>query len=490
MAQSTPDGYSGMIGGAGGARTSLRRPDAMVCKAATAIAALLGSYCVVATAADAVVPTPIVAEALPLATGGAGVGMALRVENSPYLNGGTRHDFVPIYIYESQRVFLEAFRVGLKLDPTPASRVDVFVAYRFEGFPYDRVPASLAGMANREAGVDLGIGYRSRNPWGTVFGELLSDAGNGSGGSELRLGYRYDWTIGNLQLQPQFTIAARDARLNNYYYGVRLAEATAARPAYEPGGGVNAELGLSAVYRLSERWRLIGGVSATRWAAGVRASPIVEKRTQLGAQLGVAYDFSPAHDAWPDGRPLIVKLLHGKSTDCDVAQVMLLKCTSTDTVDRTRVTGIELGRPFVERLNGWPLDFVGYVGLLHHEEKGLQEDSWQANAYMKAYYYGFPWSDRVRTRLGLGVGISYADRVPYVEARDQLARGRSSSRLLNYLDPSIDISLGDLIGVKSMGETYLGLGVTHRSGIFSSSRLLGNVNGGSNYIYSYVEWRM
>jgi len=74
--------------------------------------------------------------------------------------------------------------------------------------------------------------------------------------------------------------------------------------------------------------------------------------------------------------------------------------------------------------------------------------------------------------------------------RDQLARGRSSSRLLNYLDPSVDISLGDLIGVKSMSETYVGVGVTHRSGIFGTSRLFGNVNGGSNYIYSYLEWRM
>jgi outer membrane scaffolding protein for murein synthesis (MipA/OmpV family) len=32
-------------------------------------------------------------------------------------------------------------------------------------------------------------------------------------------------------------------------------------------------------------------VSATRWSAGVRASPIVENRTQLAGQLGLAYDF-------------------------------------------------------------------------------------------------------------------------------------------------------------------------------------------------------
>jgi outer membrane protein len=442
------------------------------------------------TAADSGTPLPILAATLPEATGGAGLGLALRAENSPYRGGGTRNDLVPIYVYEGKRFFLEAYRAGLKLNETPESRLDVFVGYRFEGYPYDRIPASLAGMANRGPGVDLGLGYQYRQPWGTLFGEVMRDAAGGSNGTEARIGYRYDWNIGKLQLQPQLAFAVRDASLNNYYYGVRPSEATATRPAYEPGAGINTELGLSAVYRLSERWRLIGGLAAKRWSSGVRASPIVENRTQLAAQLGLGYDFSPDHNAWPEGRPLIVKVLHGKSTDCDVAQVMLLKCTSTNTIDQTRVTAIEMGRPFIERLNGWPLDFVGYVGLLQHSERGLQDDSWQANAYMKAYYYGFPWSERVRTRVGLGVGVSYANRVPYVELRDQLARGRNSSRLLNYLDPSIDISLGDLVGAKSMRETYLGLGVTHRSGIFGSSRLFGNVNGGSNYIYSYLEWRM
>lgn len=187
---------------------------------------------------------------------------------------------------------------------------------------------------------------------------------------------------------------------------------------------------------------------------------------------------------------MIVKLAHGKASDCHLAQVMLHKCFSTDTADQARITAIEVGRPFIERLNGWQLDFVGYVGLVQHDERGLHEDVRQLNLYMKVYYYGFPWSERVRTRLGLGVGVSYAEHVPFVEMRDQLARGRNSSRLLSYLDPSIDISVGDLIGVASMRDTFVGVGVSHRSGIFGSSRLLGNVNGGSNYIYSYLEWRM
>jgi outer membrane protein len=141
-------------------------------------------------------------------------------------------------------------------------------------------------------------------------------------------------------------------------------------------------------------------------------------------------------------------------------------------------------------VHGWPLDFAGYVSLLYHDENGLQDNSWQVNAYMKAFYYGFPWSERVRTRIGFGVGASFAQRAPFVEVRDQARRDQNTSRLLNYLDPTIDVSVGDLIGSRPLKETYFGFGVSHRSGIFGASRLLGNVNGGSNYLYSYVEWRM
>jgi outer membrane protein len=211
---------------------------------------------------------------------------------------------------------------------------------------------------------------------------------------------------------------------------------------------------------------------------------------EITAMAGAVYDFSPRHEAAAggSGKPLIIKLLYGKSTDCNLMPIMGLSCTSTATVDQTRVYGIEIGRPFVQRLNGWPLDFVGYLGLLRHDERGLQPDSWQFNAYVKGYWYGFPWDDRVRTRVGFGTGLSYAQRIPYVEARDQAKRRRGTSRLLNYLDPSIDVSIGDLLGKPSLRKAYFGFGVTHRSGVFGSSQLFGNVNGGSNYIYTYVEW--
>ena len=423
--------------------------------------------------------------------GGVGLGIATRVEQSPYKGVGARYDFMPLYFYEDEKLYLHAYRLGLKHSFSPGNRTELFLAHRFEGFPYDRIPSSLAGMASRGPGFDLGFGYQQSFPWGKAYGEVLHDISNVSRGSELRAGLETDWQRGGLGLRPSVMISSRNSKLNNYYYGVLSGEATAGRPEYQPGAGLNGQIGLYARYELNARWRLVGSVYLTRWASGVRRSPISDvPLAQGGGFIGISYDFTPPDRQWKDGAPLIARAFYGRSTDCNLVPVLRFSCHSINTADKTAVASFELGRPLIEHFNGWPLDFVGYVGLLRHIEKDLQNDSWQIDAYIKPFFYGFPWSDRVKTRIGFGLGISYAQKVPYVEDRDQLRRGRPTSKLLNYLDPTIDISLGDVFGSRRLKDTYFGVGASHRSGIFGNSQLLGNVNGGSNYLYTYLEWRM
>ena len=419
--------------------------------------------------------------------GGAGAGLLSRVEQSPYRGIGSRQDLIPLYVYEGEYAYLRSYRIGIKLDAQPW-RFDLFLDRRFEGTPYDLTPDELPGLLRREQGADVGIGFAWRSPRRMAYVEAVRDATAVSHGGELRAGYREEFGTGRLRLRPHLVLSWRNSALNDYYYGVSPAEAVPGRPAYEPGAGGEAQLDLYAIYRLTNAWIAVAGVSAIRRPAGVRMSPIVEGDTvQVGALLGLVYDFSPQTRQWPEGRPSVARIFYGASSDCDMLQIVQLACTSTHTQDPTNVAGYEIGRPLVQRLNGWPLDFSLMVGLVRHKEYNLQGDFWQVNGYIKAHYYGFPWSHRVMTRLGFGAGLSYARRVPFMEQRDQAARGRDTSRLLNYMDPTIDVSLGDVIGSRALRDTYVGLGVSHRSGIFGSSQLLSNVDGGSNYIYSYVE---
>jgi outer membrane protein len=160
-------------------------------------------------------------------------------------------------------------------------------------------------------------------------------------------------------------------------------------------------------------------------------------------------------------------------------QIMRLSCTSTHSVDNTDVAALHVGRKLIERAGGMPVDLAGFIGVQRHFEKSYQDDFWSVMAFFKAYWTSFPWDRYVRTRLGMGAGLSYSEQIGTMEGRDQAKGGLGTWKLLNYLDPSVDFGVGK--------DTWLGIGVSHRSGAFGRSRFLGNVDGGSNYIYLSVE---
>jgi outer membrane protein len=422
--------------------------------------------------------------------GSAGLGLLQRFAASPYRGAGLSQDLVPLYMYEGELFYLHATRVGVKLSERPGHELRMFLDYRFEGYPVESRPVALAGMALRVPGVDFGVAYRYRKPWGNFDVEILHDANNNSNGTELRFAFSVDLQSGRWHLRPLITVGRRNGNLNNYYYGVRSDEARPDRPFYVAGDGYDLGIGVVGYYDLSQRWRLLGGVGANWVTASVVDSPIVDQRLIPSALIGASYDFG-SHKAYADpGLPLHVKMYGGIASECNFLPALTLRCSSTNTPGRTRIWGVDVGRALVEQVHGWPLDFVGYVGVGLHDERGRQPDGEQITAQIKAYWFGFPWNAKLRTRLGFGAGFSYARRVPFIEVEDQARRGRATSRLLNYLDPSIDVSVGDVFGNPRLKESYIGLGISHRSGIFGASQIFGNINGGSNYFYTYLEVKM
>jgi len=125
-----------------------------------------------------------------------------------------------------------------------------------------------------------------------------------------------------------------------------------------------------------------------RWPDVVALSPVVESRIQRGATLGLMYDVSPTT------RP-------GLSTPADCARVLrrverlqrhshhapgLHQHAYQGPDEHCRIRG---RAPFIERLNGWPLDFAA-SSAWRGTRRRAPADFYQINAYIKAYYYGFP----------------------------------------------------------------------------------------------------
>lgn len=59
--------------------------------------------------------------------------------------------------------------------------------------------------------------------------------------------------------------------------------------------------------------------------------------------------------------------------------------------------------------------------------------------------------------------------------------GYRSSELMNCIDITADLILGDTFSVKAMNDVFLGVGIHHRSSIFKTSSAFGRIKGGSNF---------
>ena len=407
-----------------------------------------------------------------LPVGGAAVGYLLRYERPTYREASHGPDHLPLYLYEGEHAYLHGTRLGLKAS-SGDWRFDTFFAYRFEGFTHDRRPSITDGLAPREPGFDAGASLRRRTSWGTPYVEVLHDVSRSSGGTELRAGYwANDWRRGRLTLKPNVFLAWRDASLNNHYYGTAD---------YTAGAGLDVQAGLYASYAVTESWNVLAWLTATRRSQEVTASPLAQGGIQSEAFVGFLYDFSPKQRRWaPESSPTIVKVLYGNSSDCDMLQIVRLTCTTRHTVDNTDIAAVHVGKMLVQRAGGWPVDLAGFIGVQRQFEKSYQDDFWSVMAFFKVYWYGFGWERwGLHTRFGMGSGLSYSEQISQMELHDQGRRGRGNWKLLNYLDPSFDVRVAR--------DTYVGVGVSHRSGAFGKSQFLGNVNGGSNYIYFSVE---
>ncbi len=144
-------------------------------------------------------------------------------------------------------------------------------------------------------------------------------------------------------------------------------------------------------------------------------------------------------------------------------------------VSGTTVYSLELSYLIKENVMGLPINFsVAGAEMLHLSDKS-PTSAFQTNLYIKLEWTDFWWDDHLRTKFGIGEGLSFVDRITYSETvrRD----GRGSKRALNYLDISLSLNARDLAGLarvdevfgadlESLENTWLVLNVSHRSGVF------------------------
>jgi outer membrane protein len=416
------------------------------------------------------------------------LGGGIRLSSNPQVGETDTWDLVPLYLYEGTHLFAHGTEFGAHLFRNDKFSVSALASYRFTRVTAGDDPL-LVNLKNRDQTLDGGITAQVHGSWGQLQVNWLTDLLSRHEGQEVNLTYRIRWDLGDLMLSPFVTSTWQSSKLVNYYYGVSPQEAGPGLPAYQTGSANNISYGINAWYSLTDHVFLFANAGVTAFGSPIQNSPLMQDSGQIEAFIGAGYLFGNVHkaDRVPDGRAgeWSWRVNAGYAAKENITPYLMMGKWEPSDRASTPIAGFTLGK----LLNGGPrVDFYGKVALFRHFERGYQDDFWSYAAYIMAMGKGYlPWSEKLAFRYGFGFGVSYAEQVPTIEVLKQGAKDDNTSRLLNYLEFQADFPIDRIFASERARNCFAGMTVVHRSGIFGTADILGNVSGGSDWVTLHLE---
>lgn len=402
-----------------------------------------------------------------------GLAMGVRYARIPFkTDDSVVADIFPLFYYEGKHVFLRGQEGGYRLWQDGDYGLNVIGRYRFFDIPKE-YQNEIRGDA-----FDVGLqAYWQLRDDLQLEAEVLSDM-DGRMHAVGRLSHSMSGD--GWWLTPELEVVAKTSRYNTRNYGLGI---------HDLGGGVQFKARLHGRKHVWSNLYAEGSIEGGFLDNPSRDSPVVSTDIEWEAYLGLGFYELPEVDSskWPgsdcDIAKPYIRLAQGWGTSSSLAQILDGDVRTEDvSVD---MTSLFYGHPLSDTLLGLPIEVYLTPGIIHHYSSNVQGAATEYVLGVKAYYtIPLPW----RVRLGVAEGISYTDSVTYYEAVSMDEKEYRESKLLNYLDFSLDLSLGDVFGSERFKELWLGYSIHHRSGIFETSSAFGRISGGSNFNTVYLQW--
>lgn len=392
-----------------------------------------------------------------------GVGFAVRMASIPFKgDDSTLHDFIPLLYFEDEYLFLDGLEGGVKLLSREDWQLRLLARWRFFDVPDDDYDAQIDTDV-----LDWGLQVHYQPDQGPLYFEVDVMADERQ---RLSSNWRTGMVIngGPLRLDPYLNLRFKDSRYNDYYYGLTMDDI---------GAGMDISIGVEARYHLFDDVFLLGSIEATWLGNAARDSFYVEDDFQENIFLGISYQNGNTTicKSTIDAKPF-VRIAHGWATPSDLSDIISFNREKDE--DNNQLTSIFYGHPLADDFLGSPLKTYLTPGFVWHWNSDVQESGQEFVLAFK-HFYTFDWP--FTWRFGVGEGLSYAAEISYIEQVEMDDKEIEASKWLLYLDFSLDLDLGDATGVSALDDVWLGYSIHHRSGIFGSSSMFGNIKGGSNY---------
>lgn len=397
-----------------------------------------------------------------------GLALGMRYAEIPYINvNGDRSvaDIVPLMFFNNEYVYINGLEGGLKIINTDQWKLNAILRYRF----FD-VPAAYQNQIRGDAW-DGGLQVRYNMGDWELRTEFMSD-----GDARAYTDVGFSTVIGDkyATLYPYIGVRLKSSDFNTRYFGLDQEDVNA---------GVDLRAYVEGRYHLISNLYVIGRLGATILDSNARNSSYVQESMSWDSYAGIAFFNNPDTPSSLSLRNnAYLRLAHGEATPSNLGEI--IKGNKEEDPYSNKMTSIFYGHPITDDLFGLPLDIYLVAGLVNHHSSVVQDNFYEYALGIKADYT-IKWP--VRWRIGLAEGLSYASQISYIERTELEAKDYRPSKLLNYIDVTVDINIGDIFNAKSMRNTWLGYSIHHRSGIFETGSQFGRIKGGSNYTTFYLQ---
>ena len=424
-----------------------------------------------------------------LPPGTPGLGGGLRLPRDVYVGGDRDLDILPLCLYEGKWLFANGTTLGLHAVNTEDFFLNVGFRYRFNKLIPEDYGEAAEGLESRRQTLEGGFSTGMRTSAGIFKLEWAHDLQNRHDGYQLDLTYRYPFKWGNFMVSPFFTYSFLNSSLANYYWGVSEEESTATGiPAYSVDETTNVSVGINTFWQATDHLFVFANLGFETLNTDIQKSPIVDKAVDSTAYVGAGYFFGSISDSKYVNQERAGewswRVNYGYTGEHNIVLEPMKGNFDESTKIDTEILGFTVGKLLQA---GRRVDIYGKLALFRHLEEPYQDDFWNYTAYVIAIGKGyFPWSDEVAFRWGFGMGASFAEEIPVVEQIKQTERDRNASKFLNYLEWMVDFPIDSVIKSKLVRNCFVGVTVVHRSGIFSTSDILGDVAGGSDWYTAHI----
>lgn len=220
------------------------------------------------------------------------IGLGLAYNQNIYKGVGNRVQAFPLLNLTYDDFFIQGFTAGYNAYQDESLSFAFIVQPMFGGYDADDSD-ELEGMSDTSYLVDTGVQMQYRLMPFSVTLAAVHDITGRTGGNSASAKFAAMVPLDDKRfvLIPSITATWLDSDITDYYYGVTHSEATATRPAYDPGTAVNIGYGLTMKYQISENWGATLGYVFTQYADDVSNSPIVSRSYSSAIVTGISYIF-------------------------------------------------------------------------------------------------------------------------------------------------------------------------------------------------------